>query len=132
MFSEISYKNKKVHCFFQISSSGASGIALRKDVISRYNLSFNESLGSPNFFNREDFVFLHDLVMKKTTMYTSSTKIIKLLPGVNKFSYFCGYNKQFLESIGGIQYYLHRFYTLYIMLKERFIILKSATKVLFL
>jgi len=110
MFGPLYLKNKKVRRFSDISALGAPGIAIRKDAIQRHHLSFNEKLGTPNyFFNGEDSAFLMQMIHKKMTMYTSSIPLFALFPSERASSYFSGYDAHFFESIGGVHYYLHRF-----------------------
>ena len=110
MFGPLCLKNKKVRRFSDISALGAPGIAIRKEAISKHCLSFNERLGTPNyFFNGEDSAFLMQMVRKKVIMYTSSIPLFTLLSSQRPSSYFAGYDRHFFESIGGVHYYLHRF-----------------------
>lgn len=110
MFGPLCLKNKKVRRFSDISALGAPGIAIRKEAISKHCLSFNERLGTPNyFFNGEDSAFLMQMVRKKMIMYTSSVPLFTLHSNQRPSSYFVGYDGHYFESIGGVHYYLHRF-----------------------
>lgn len=119
MFLPVKLKEGKAKFFHRVSKMGAPGIAIKVSSIKKYNLCFNEKLGTPNYFyNGEDSFFLYELFRKKANVYTSSSVIFKLLPSKNKSSYFTNYNEQFFESVGGIQYLLHRFIYPFYFIKQ--------------
>lgn len=109
MFAPVMLKDKKAKRFCHVSKMGGPGIAIKTTAIKKYNISFNEKLGTPNYFyNGEDSYFLYELIKKKVVVYTSSTQIYKLLSSKDKSSYFTSYDNHFFEAVGGIQYLLHK------------------------
>ena len=132
MFLPVTLKERKAKSFRHISKMGAPGIAIKTQAIKKYNLRFNEKLGTPNYFyNGEDSLFLFELLRKKVSVYTSSIHLYLLLLGSNKSSYFTEYDEHFFASVGGVQYLLHsKTYKIYLI--KQAIYYKNRTKLCFL
>jgi O-antigen/teichoic acid export membrane protein len=101
--------------FSDVSHAGGPGIVIAKEAIQKYDLSFNELLGTPNeIYSGEDSYFMYQLVKKGVKMYRYSGVIFDIVADLEKSSYFKGFDEQFFASKGAVNKLLHpRLYKLY-------------------
>jgi len=99
-----------VASFHDVSHAGGPGIALSKKAIEKYNLLFNEQLGTPNkIYNGEDSFFMFELVKKRVKLFRSSKTIFNITEDDETSSYFKGYDNQYFASRGAINKLVHPF-----------------------
>ena len=82
-----------------MSSSGVCGLAIRKCVLKRNNLHFNEFFGSgTDNYCGEDTIFIQEMISKKIRFYRSPADIA----GINQkeSSWFKGYDDKYFRVAG--------------------------------
>lgn len=101
-------KTKLVKKYHQISYAGAPGLCFKKSVIDRVGLSYDESLGVPNYIVAgEDTVFHYMLLRSGVCFYRSSETIFDIIDNNLKSSYYMGVDKRYVETRGYVTYYIH-------------------------
>lgn len=104
--------------FSDVSHVGGPGVALSKKAVEKYNLRFNEALGTPNFiYSGEDSVFMHEMMKKRLKIFRSSKLVFDIIADAEKSSYFKGFDEQYFVSKGAVNKLIHprlyRFYEFY-------------------
>lgn len=82
-----------------MGASGVCGVAIKKNVLIRANLKFNEKFGTgTENYCGEDTIFIFEMLKKKIKFYRSPKKIAGINQSVS--SWFEGYNERYFEVSG--------------------------------
>lgn len=107
-------RNKKIN-ILDIMKVRSSQIAFRKEIIKKYNISFDENFGPNSIFEKgEETIFLADCLKKKIKIISRNVNI------GNAYNYnstwFTGFNEKYLYDQGAIFYRnYNNFYKIYIL-----------------
>lgn len=84
-----------------MSSSGVCGLAMRRSVIQKYSLSFDERFGSgsPNYCG-EDTIFLQNIINKRIKVYRSPI-VVACIDQTNS-TWFEGYTEKYFITCGKV------------------------------
>ena len=99
-YQKMNKKNKRLYLYNSLKY-GTINIAIKKEVIEKYNIRFNSLFGSKEHFNSgEDTLFIVDLLRNKIKIYSS----IVILGKVNNESstWFKGFNEKYFFDKGAI------------------------------
>lgn len=101
-------KTKRVKHFNDISYGGGPGLVFKRECIEKYKLSYDTSVGYPNYICMgEDTLFLYNLVKKKVKIYRSNEVLFSIEEDVDNSIYFKGVDESFLISKGYITSIIH-------------------------
>lgn len=91
-------KNKKA-VWKDISALGVWGLAIKRDTINKYHLSFDEDYGPGSKCPMgEDSIYLRDLIKSGASVYTN-TSLISYITQYQS-TWFKGYNKDYFVNLG--------------------------------
>ena len=95
-------RSKRVKTFYDVSSVGAPGFAFSKKFLCNKTISFDESLGTPNFIVLgEDSKFVKDVCKISSRFYRSNDPVFKIENDLDNSSYFQSFaDGRFLISKG--------------------------------
>lgn len=92
--------------FANITAGGVCGLVIKRDVLVKSNLHFNEYFGpgTKNYCG-EDTIFLQEMVRKKIKFYLSPVTIADI--DLTESSWFEGYNEKYFNVVGKIFAYIY-------------------------
>ncbi len=125
----LSYKNpgcwKKAVCK-DMTSSGAPGIAVKREFLEKNNIRFNESIGPGNeICCGEDSEFIVELFKHKASVYLSPELISYV--GQTESTWFKGFNEQYFISVGYVYATIYGALACLVALR-RCIVMRKKTK----
>lgn len=89
-----------------LSPLGVWGLVIKREVINKYNLSFNENFGpGTDCPMGEDSIYLRELLKHTKNVYLCSKKIADITQ--EQSTWFKGYDKRFFINIGKVNKYIY-------------------------
>lgn len=117
-------KNKKAS-WKDISALGVWGLAIKRETIKKYNLSFDENFGPGSKCPMgEDSIYLRDLIKASNEVYTN-TALISYIEQYQS-TWFKGYNKDYFINLGKATKRLYPYTFLYRVMKNIIYYLKRG------
>ena len=102
-------KTKKVRRFIDISYAGGPGLCFLKNAVSKFDLSYDETIGVPNYICAgEDSLFYYNLCRSGAKCYRFSDIIFRVAIDETNSTYFQGINRQYITTRGYILKLTHR------------------------
>ena len=82
-----------------ISALGVWGLAIKRDTINKYNLSFDENFGPGSICPMgEDSIYLKDLISCSNNVFTNTSLVAYIEQ--SESTWFKGYNKDYFVNLG--------------------------------
>ncbi|MPM80660.1 hypothetical protein SDC9_127710 [bioreactor metagenome] len=104
---------------YEVTCFGVCALAIKKEILKKYNLSFNERFGAgTNNFCGEDTIFFQELFKKRIRLYCSPEYIADIAQ--SKSSWFKGYNEHYFSVAGMVISEIYPYFCYLLVIRSAF------------